>query len=114
MTRATGPDMSWCEHARCKGMDTAVFFAPGTGRKSNPPGRPPIHHDRPTYDTTPLRQLCAGCPVRDHCLDHAMRYGEAGWWGGTDELERRRMRPNRGRGRRLESGFVRARGNQFT
>jgi WhiB family transcriptional regulator, redox-sensing transcriptional regulator len=37
--------------------------------------------------------ICAGCPVRQQCLDFAVRTGEAdGIWGGTTAAERIRAR----------------------
>lgn len=46
------------------------------------------------------REICAGCPLQDACLDRALRVGEAhGVWGGKTEWERDellRARPERG------------------
>jgi len=33
-----------------------------------------------------------GCPVKDICLDWAVRTTQPGVWGGTSEAERRRIR----------------------
>lgn len=39
------------------------------------------------------RQVCAGCPVRDECLDWALTHHERwGIWGGFTARERRGMR----------------------
>lgn len=39
------------------------------------------------------RRICAGCPVRQECLDYALRNHEHfGMWGGLTERERRRHR----------------------
>ncbi len=47
--------------------------------------------------TAPARAICGSCPVRAECLDHAMTNHEMyGLWGGTDELDRRRMRKAQG------------------
>jgi WhiB family redox-sensing transcriptional regulator len=40
----------------------------------------------------PARAVCAGCLVRDECLDYALEHGEHGVWGGTSERERRAIR----------------------
>ncbi|HET6919853.1 MAG TPA: WhiB family transcriptional regulator [Jiangellaceae bacterium] len=40
-------------------------------------------------------RICADCPVRVECLQHALDNDEAGVWGGTTERERRRMRARR-------------------
>jgi WhiB family redox-sensing transcriptional regulator len=41
----------------------------------------------------PARQICAGCPVRQPCLDYALSYGIThGIWGGLTERDRRPLR----------------------
>jgi WhiB family redox-sensing transcriptional regulator len=43
--------------------------------------------------TKRAKAMCADCPVRQECLDHALREGiHYGIWGGTSERERRTMR----------------------
>ncbi len=38
------------------------------------------------------RKICAGCPVRAECLEHALDHRiEHGVWGGCSERERRRI-----------------------
>jgi len=62
----------------CRGTDPDVFF-PDRGESLEP-----------------AKQVCAGCVVRDECLEHALRNGERfGVWGGTSERERRRIRRQR-------------------
>src|SRR5262249_25795665 len=71
----------WRELAACRGTDLEVFF-PGRGQTAGP-----------------ARQGCAGCPVRQPCLDYAITNRIAyGVWGGLTERERRALR----------SGWVRA------
>lgn len=42
------------------------------------------------------KEVCAGCPVRQECLEFALAEREVyGVWGGTSERERRRMRRER-------------------
>ncbi len=42
--------------------------------------------------TRPAKAVCAGCPVRAQCLEHALAHDERyGVWGGTSERERRRL-----------------------
>ena len=39
------------------------------------------------------KAVCAGCPVRAQCLEHALAHDERyGVWGGTSERERRRLK----------------------
>jgi WhiB family redox-sensing transcriptional regulator len=67
----------WLEHRGCKGVDTAVFY-PGRG-------------DHQAVATA--KTICAGCPVRQDCLDYAIRTSQRiGIWGGLSEYERRDIR----------------------
>ena len=44
----------------------------------------------------PARRVCAGCPVREPCLDYALRHGIThGIWGGLAERDRRALRSQR-------------------
>ena len=44
----------------------------------------------------PARQICAGCPVREPCLDYAISHGIVhGIWGGLAERDRRALRSRR-------------------
>lgn len=39
------------------------------------------------------KQICAVCPVRVECLDHAVTFDEVfGIWGGLSAQERRRLK----------------------
>jgi len=39
------------------------------------------------------KAVCAGCPVRAQCLEHALAHDERfGVWGGLSERERRRLK----------------------
>jgi WhiB family redox-sensing transcriptional regulator len=65
----------WRELAACRGTDLEVFF-PERGQSAEP-----------------ARQVCAGCPVRQPCLDYAITNRIAyGIWGGLTERERRALR----------------------
>jgi WhiB family redox-sensing transcriptional regulator len=67
--------LSWRVQAACGGVDAALFF--------------PEADDDPANEA---KAVCAECPVRIACFDHAMGNGEkAGVWGGTTERERRRI-----------------------
>ena len=47
-------------------------------------------------DTRPAKAVCAGCLVRQECLDLALEQSDKfGIWGGMSERERRRIRKTR-------------------
>lgn len=65
----------WVGYAACRDADPGLFFAGTEGG-----------------DTRTAQRICAGCPVRDECLDWALAAGMPyGVWGGTTEQERRRL-----------------------
>jgi WhiB family redox-sensing transcriptional regulator len=67
-------DASWRRHGACRGLDPDMFF-PQTDEEAGP-----------------AKAVCAGCGVRERCLDHALGYRERdGVWGGMTERERRRI-----------------------
>lgn len=65
------------EQAACRTADPELFFpvaAVGAGRAR----------------LARAKAVCAGCPVREQCLDYALQTGQThGVWGGTTEEERR-------------------------
>ncbi len=65
---------SWQADAACHDVDADLFFS---------------------LDEREQQQalaVCASCPVRRECLEHAIANGEHyGIWGGTREGERRRL-----------------------
>ena len=64
----------WKAQAACRGTDTTLFF--------------PEDDD----EIAAAQQVCAGCPVQQECLDHALGAREQmGIWGGATERERRRI-----------------------
>ena len=69
---------AWMTDAQCRGMDPELFH-PGRGES-----------------LAEARAVCAQCPVRVQCLDWALTWPERqGVWGGTSELDRRRMQRHR-------------------
>jgi WhiB family redox-sensing transcriptional regulator len=67
----------WLQHRGCQGLDTAVFF-PGRGDHQG---------------VATAKAICAGCQVRQDCLDYAIRTSQRiGIWGGLSEYERRDIR----------------------
>jgi WhiB family redox-sensing transcriptional regulator len=65
---------TWRQHAACRGLDPEVFY-PATDE-----------------DAEEAKAVCAQCPVRQLCLEHALARRERdGVWGGMTERERRRI-----------------------
>lgn len=65
----------WMDDGACVGADPEVFF---------------IERGE---SAAPAKAICAGCPVRELCLEYALERGEKfGVWGGKSERERRRLR----------------------
>ncbi len=64
----------WMLDGLCRDRDPSFFF-PSDG----------VGVDR-------ARKVCAACPVKEECLEYALRYRiEHGVWGGASERERRRI-----------------------
>jgi WhiB family transcriptional regulator, redox-sensing transcriptional regulator len=65
----------WMDQAECVGADPDLFF-PERGE-----------------DSRTAKEICYRCPVRQKCLEYAMKHGEKyGIWGGKSERERRQIR----------------------
>ena len=71
-------DLTWKAQGACRWVDPELFF--------------PISD----VEAEPAKRVCAGCDVRQRCLEHALanREGE-GVWGGFTPGERRAMVPGR-------------------
>jgi hypothetical protein len=48
------------------------------------------------HDTKRLRQICGSCPMQEPCLDYALHVKVEGFWGGTTDGERAKIRRARG------------------
>ena len=71
---------TWRKRAACKGIDVEIFY-PDT---EDPQMEPTV--------AAPAKAVCAQCPVRQACLEHALVNRERqGIWGGMTERERRRI-----------------------
>lgn len=70
----------WRPQAVCREVDPGVFF--------------PVGSSAPAGDHLRTAQaVCRSCPVKDPCLQFALRTNqESGVWGGKDESERRELR----------------------
>ncbi len=71
----------WQQLGACRTDSPERFFAPAGERPSARARR-----------EAAAKQVCAGCPVRQECLDWALRTREPyGVWGGTSPEERAGM-----------------------
>jgi WhiB family transcriptional regulator, redox-sensing transcriptional regulator len=69
----------WRDRAACRDADPELFFPVS----SIGPGARQIAE---------AKAVCAGCPVRDRCLDYALANGlDHGVFGGTTDEERRQL-----------------------
>lgn len=70
----------WWERAACRGQDAGFFFAPSWFEtRDEKRGREAV-----------AKAICARCPVRGACLEHALATRDPhGVWGGMNEAERR-------------------------
>jgi WhiB family redox-sensing transcriptional regulator len=62
----------------CESTDVELFFVPdGQGTYS---------------EVNALQRICGSCVVKKECLDYALKYNVLGYWGGTTEHKRSRIR----------------------
>jgi WhiB family redox-sensing transcriptional regulator len=73
-------DVRWRKDAACRASSPDLFFPVGTVGPA-------------LTEIDSAKAVCAGCVVREECLEFAVHTNqEFGVWGGTSEDERRRMR----------------------
>jgi WhiB family redox-sensing transcriptional regulator len=73
-TEASPPD-SWRQAAACEGSPSNVFYPENE------------------FEMAAAKAICARCPVRNVCLETALRNNERyGVWGGLTPRERTRVR----------------------
>ncbi len=66
----------WRDSAECVRVADAIDFFPAPGASA-----------------VEAKTVCAGCSVRDQCLEYALRWEHlCGVWGGLTERERRTLR----------------------
>jgi len=77
---ATGSATNWRSAAACLLADPDLFF--------------PISSAGPAErQIARAKKICAGCPVRQECLEFALSHDQAyGIWGGTTPEDRQRDR----------------------
>ena len=72
----------WQFDAACRGKDSTLFFAPNYFER----------RDEKDAREARAKAFCRRCPVREPCLDYALRTREThGVWGGSNEMERRQL-----------------------
>ncbi|MFG2823971.1 WhiB family transcriptional regulator [Kitasatospora sp. NPDC048365] len=82
---AVHQEWDWQLRAACRSEDAQLFFHPSGERGQ-------AHDDREAA----AKRICATCPVRTRCLEHALTVREPyGVWGGLTEDERRALRGRR-------------------
>jgi WhiB family redox-sensing transcriptional regulator len=74
---------NWGDSAACADVDPELFF--------------PVHQGRPggTENNVQVRVakwVCKTCTVQAECLEWALEHEAFGIWGGTTDLERRKLR----------------------
>jgi len=76
------PNRGWQDDAACHGADASLFFAPNYFET----------REQKEAREVQAKRICATCPVREPCLEYALRTRDPhGIWGGLNELERRRV-----------------------
>ena len=76
----TTRNLDWKADAACQDLDVDLFFPDSES------------------DSGPALSVCAVCPVREACLDFAIRNRQdEGVWGGHTASERKRIRRRIGR-----------------
>ncbi len=83
--------MDWRSRSACRDEDPELFFPIGTTGPA-------------VEQTDAAKRVCMGCEVREECLEFALATNQdAGIWGGLAEDERRTLRRQRQRRRRMAS-----------
>ena len=73
---------AWQARAACRGPHAGVFFPPTQFERK----------DERIEREQRAKIICNQCPVRQPCLEYALRIREPhGIWGGLNEVERRQL-----------------------
>ena len=76
----------WIRRANCRGLKTNMFYP------------------RRYESEKPAKSVCAGCSVRDECVNYALeQHDRFGIWGGLNDKQRSSLRRKRNRQLRLVS-----------
>jgi WhiB family redox-sensing transcriptional regulator len=85
MTGGTGmaiTSLDWSNAAACRDSEGSLFYSADTTERKE---------DRLEREQL-AKRICAGCAVRDECLQAALeRHESYGIWGGLNEFERRSL-----------------------
>lgn len=69
---------NFTDQANCIGIDVDMFFT---------------EEGSSTFqEENFLKRVCSACSVKSECLDYALHNAVSGWWGGTSEYQRKRLR----------------------
>lgn len=71
-------------------LDTLYLVCMETQRRRKVWSREAACHG--VYNNRDIKQLCGDCPVLAECLNYAVVHEQYGYWGGTNETERREVR----------------------
>jgi WhiB family redox-sensing transcriptional regulator len=71
----------WFTDAACRGMDPELLV--------------PEPDPYAQLELQGARVVCADCPVRSACLEHALESDEPGMWGGTTRKQRKAIQSRR-------------------
>lgn len=70
----------WRDYAACRGLDPNMFFPIGNVGQS-------------IEQIEQAKDVCRTCVAQIACLEYALKTNQDnGIWGGTDEIERRKIR----------------------
>ena len=84
--RERATSTSWRQLGRCRGADPDIFYPPVPAVDDEAAAA------RVAEAEESAKAICAVCPVREACLEHALSVREKhGVWGGLTERERRRV-----------------------
>lgn len=78
MALSVKEELAWQDLANCQGIDTEQFFT---------------QYKKKIYDNALfLTRVCDNCEVKKACLNYALHNDVQGWWGGTSDMQRIKMR----------------------
>jgi WhiB family redox-sensing transcriptional regulator len=86
------PDFEEYGLTPCSKVDPDVFFPDEFSNEDAKPAKPSYSRE------SEAKLVCASCPYQLRCLEYALKnQDEVGIWGGTTELDRRKLRNRRRR-----------------